>query len=1724
MASEQAMSLLKKKRGIIKGQLSKFTTFVDRFTDAGSVTELVARLEKAEALWSEFDKIQTEIELADDSEAQAGHRDAFEASYFVVIARARELGQTNPDVQPQTNHACNNSNQNVQLPTLKLPEFDGEYSKWMQFSDTFRAIIHNNATLTITQKFYYLRSCLSEDAARALDTLEASDANYDIAWNILKERFENKNIIIHNHVKALFDLPQVIKDSHASLRDLSDSMSQHLRALESLGQPVESWDSIIIFLITTKLDLASRNEWEKMSVKRKELPSIDSFKIFLNERCQILERLFKDTKQTDKRNSIKDSKNTTKAGSLTHLAANVAKCMFCKGSHSIYFCKDLLSLPVDKRLTQVRKLKLCTNCLRNNHFSKDCRASGCKKCSGKHNTLLHFGDSKVEHETNNQSSSNINKAIDNDKASISQESAITTHAVQAAHNSYILLATARIVIFDNNGRSHPCRALLDNGSQSNFITSKLAQKLGLAKTPIKIPICGVNQNITHISHRTEASIKSLYNNYKAKLSVLVVDNITQDLPNRFYNISALNIPEGLSLADPRFNYPEPVDILLGAGIFWELLCAGQIQLGEGRPFLQKTKLGWIVSGPMAPRYKESESLCHLNTIQDIRDSLERFWKIEECLSTPNLTREESECEDLFVKTMKRDEQGRFTVRLPFRANADKLGDSLDMAIKRLYSLEKRLAKDSSLKKQYVSFMNEYLELGHMTEVKSSDRDLESVYYLPHHSVVKESSITTKTRVVFDASAKTSTNLSLNDVLMVGPVIQDSLFAILIRFRMHKYVFTADVTKMYRQVNVHEAHRDFQRIIWRPDERERIRHYRLNTLTYGTAPASFEAIRSLRQTAVDKQSVFPDASNIILSDFYVDDLISGANTVKDALRLAHEIDTILRGGCFHLRKWNSNSEAFINAIQTEPGSNQIHLTQDTNSKTLGLSWDAKKDMLNYQTNAISNKSNRVTKRTILSVVSQLFDPLGLVSPTIVLGKIIMQKIWKLGIGWDEALPLDLFTLWSQFCEDMKFINEVSIPRYTMGHQCRVLELHGFSDASEIAYGACLYVRAVDMTGKIITKLLCAKSRVAPVKTISLPRLELCGAVLLARLHQQVIEALSLLPNWKSDSFYWCDSTIVLSWIATESSLLKTFVANRSAEIQRLTDSKRWAHVAGSENPADIVSRGMSLSKLATSQLWWNGPPWLGLGSNHWPITDNTCIPVPSELKESKIACITIKSDWDVFNRFSSYLKLLKVMAYCLRFIDNIRKGVSERRFGSLSVDELDKSLLTLVKIVQITHFAPEINSLERENAVRSSSKILSLNPFLDEYRILRVGGRLKNSKLQYEHKHPMLLPNKHVFTQMLITYEHEKQMHAGLTSTLAAIRTRFWILNARSTVRKIIFRCMICFRTAPKGESYQMGNLPESRVNADRPFTVVGIDYAGPFLVKDGKLLNRKLVKCYLCIFVCFSTRAVHLEVVGDLTSDSFLNSLKRFVSRRGICKHIYSDNATNFVGAKNELGEVLNLLNQIDRDSKFVNFLSQNLIQWHFIPPRAPNFGGLWEAAVKSAKYHIKRIVGEAHLTFEDLYTVITQIEAIMNSRPLMPMSNDPNDMDILTPGHFLIGEQLTSVPQSSVVELPTNRMNQYQRLQQMVQHFWSRWTSEYLSHLQQRSKWMKDVPSKIKVGSMVLLKEDNTPPLQWKLGRITELHPGADGVPRVISVKTFTGILKRTIGKICILPIEESM
>lgn len=433
----------------------------------------------------------------------------------------------------------------------------------------------------------------------------------------------------------------------------------------------------------------------------------------------------------------------------------------------------------------------------------------------------------------------------------------------------------------------------------------------------------------------------------------------------------------------------------------------------------------------------------------------------------------------------------------------------------------------------------------------------------------------------------------------------------------------------------------------------------------------------------------------------------------------------------------------------------------------------------------------------------------------------------------------------------------------------------------------------------------------------------------------------------------------------------------------------------------------------------------------------------------------------------------------------------------------------------------MRDLTRGKNIQGRSKLLKLSPFIDS-EIIRVGGRIKNSEIPYEQQHPILIPKRHPVTKLIIRHTHEKYMHAGVNSTLYAVREKFWPIDGRLEVRKVVHSCIKCFRENPNEIKYVMGDLPKVRVTPARPFENCGIDYCGPFYVKEKRVRTSIKIKVYAAVFVCLCTKAIHIELVGGLTTELFLSCLRRFFARRGMSKKIYSDNGTNFVGAKNELSELYSLLNNNEHNQKIKQKLANENIVWNFSPPRTPHFGGIWEAAVRSLKTHLRRTVGETLFTYEELYTYMCEVEALLNSRPLTPMTNDPNDIRVLTPGHFLIGEALKTVPSVDHSQTPTGRLSGWQHIQKMKADLWKRWSHEYLNEMNVKSKWHTGSSELIKIGTLVVIRDDNLPPLRWSLGRVVEVHPGADGIVRVIQVQTKNGIFTRGVKRVSPLPIEE--
>ncbi|XP_058826496.1 uncharacterized protein LOC131686248 [Topomyia yanbarensis] len=634
------------------------------------------------------------------------------------------------------------------------------------------------------------------------------------------------------------------------------------------------------------------------------------------------------------------------------------------------------------------------------------------------------------------------------------------------------------------------------------------------------------------------------------MSFLVLPKLTVNLPTATINATGWAIPNGVQLADPSFCVSKSVDIVLGIEAFFDFFVTGQkISLGEQTPALNESVFGWVVCGGLSAPNQSLQINCNLSMSDSLDALLTRFWDCEEIESVVNYSPEEVRCEALFAQTVQRGTDGRYTVSLPKDEEIlARMGDSRDIAFQRLLGTERRLARNADLKEQYVSFMDEYCRLGHMKKVDINPHDTIKRCYLPHHPVVKEASTTTKVRVVFDASCKTSSGISLNDVLLVGPVIQEDLRSIIMRCRTKQIMIVADVEKMFRQIDVKQEERPLQCILWRPSPADDVATYELNTVTYGTKPAPFLATRTLKQLALDEEVRFPLAAQAAIKDTYMDDVLTGSDDVEEAIKLRIQLDEMMSSGGFRLRKWASNAAPVLDGIAEENlairDADGINLDPDPSVKTLGLTWLPNTDVFRFQFNIPTPDTvDGFSKRRILSIIATLFDPLGLIGATITTAKLFMQLLWTLRDEDGNRLdPPTVGENWRKFHLQLPLLNEIRINRSVILPGAVAIELHCFSDASEKAYGACIYIRSQDAEGKVAVRLFASKSRVAPLKCQTIPRLELCGALIAAQLYEKVQQSVRI----NSPVFFWTDSTYIIN-----------------------------------------------------NESWWNGPSWLAEARDQWP---------------------------------------------------------------------------------------------------------------------------------------------------------------------------------------------------------------------------------------------------------------------------------------------------------------------------------------------------------------------------------------------------------------------------------------------------------------------------------------------------------------------------------------------
>ncbi|CAD6997982.1 unnamed protein product [Ceratitis capitata] len=1705
-----------------------------------SVFSLEIQKEELKALWIKvketFDGHSRNLSGGEsDTSAMLAAKCRYQDCYAAYLTCAALMGETihnltfvqqsSSTVNPPVREPETAPRSSINLPPCDTEIFFGDYMAWPSFRDLFTAIYINNSRLTPVEKLYHLNQKTRGEARDIVKKSPLTNDGFATAWQNLSDRYENKRVMVNSQLKTLFNLPTVTVERGTEIKNLQRAVNNCISVLQMYGIEIRNWDAIFVFLVSSRLPDTTLALWEQGIVDKAEIPRWEELDCFLSSRFQTLETV-SDIQSTRVSKVGQNRAPVTSYGkkvSSHHTQFSQPVCRLCPdSSHALKACSKFLAMKVDERTKIVRKYNLCMNCLAHSHIARDCKSSfSCFSCHQRHHSLLHRTP------TGNKPSTTTSRSQLDSSGNKSTQSPTTSGNIQAlfvTNARNIILGTAMVHIC-YNGVNYEARALLDSGSEGTFITKRLQRRIKIPTQPVDFQISGINATTpANVREAARLVIGSPVNpEIRIEARGLILPQLTGNLPQLTVDQVDLSLLPPINLADANFYKSQQVDLVIGADLYPAIMM-GNIQRNVlGSLLAQETVFGWILTGP-APKSPNKWQRPYVFLHTELTSSdLTRFWELEQVPSKKPITPEEAFCEHLYTNTTTKENNGRYVVALPFKQNFPEdvnLGYSRNSAVQQFLRSEAALARRPELKVEYHRVLREYISLGHMKPVASDIEGSMGCYYLPHHAVIKPDSTTTKVRVVFNASSPSSNGVSLNDVLYAGPVLQADLIALLLKWRFFKYVFNADIEKMYRQILLQAADTKFHRIIFRESDEDKLMDYELQTVTFGVNCAPYLAIRTLLQLAEDVSLKYPLASRVLKQHMYVDDVLAGAHDCETAIRTRNELLEALKGAGFPLRKWTSNTKEILADLPKDHLLKEDFLEIDnlSEARMLGIRWNAAHDSFHFNVQDIEIKPS-YTKREVLSCVAKLFDPAGWLGPIVVQAKILMQDIWLTKIDWDDSLPRGIYLRWENFLKNYSHISKIRIPRWISFTPWKEIELHGFCDASEKAYAAALYVRVRDRTLDRAPEihLLVGKTRVAPVKTISLPRLELCGALLLAELINALLPQLDVA---QPVVYKWTDSTIVLSWLRKPPCSWTTFIANRVAKIEELVGVTGWNHVDSIDNPADLGSRGVSPQELAVSNIWWNGPDWLKRHPSEWPQKRDDIMDTELEQKIVRTHTARVIHTEDILQRFSDFSRALRVVSRIFQFYNKIHpviKLTAPDNNPEITSKAINEAKSRLILQTQKRCYHEEYIALAASKPVSTKSSIRTLNPFLDRNGIMRVGGRLAMASLAYNERYPIILPYDCQFSRLLVKFSHLISLHGGNQLMLRLVRSEYWVVRIKGLIKTVINNCKVCLIFRKRTREQLMAALPPERTTLSRPFTNTGVDFTGPFDIKNYTGRACLITKGYVCVFVCFATKAIHLEATSDLSATTFLAAFSRFVARRGCPRNMYSDNGTNFVGAsktlkqefKQFLSEAVRLTNQ--------SYAHQE-ISWHFIPPGAPHMGGLWEAGVKSFKIHFRKVATAMRFTMEEFATLLAKIEACLNSRPISPMSENPESMEPLTPGHFLIGSPLLGIAEPETNGNAMSIINRWQKLKALHQGFCQRWKAEYLKELHKRFKWQHPQRN-IEVDDLVVVKEDNLPPNEWRLGRVVRVFLGPDHRVRVVEILTTRGLITRPIVKLVMLP-----
>jgi len=1120
--------------------------------------------------------------------------------------------------------------------------------------------------------------------------------------------------------------------------------------------------------------------------------------------------------------------------------------------------------------------------------------------------------------------------------------------------------------------------------------------------------------------------------------------------------------------------------------------------------------------------------------------LQRLWDLEllgiSKTEEKDLTLEEYRAQKLQDECTWYDRESKtWTTSLLFKENPPNLGSNRTKALGILKKVE-----NSTLQKGFQvevnAAFNEFVEKGFAEEVME-DFEPDAIHYLPGHAVFREDSITTRTRIVFNASAVSDTGKSLNQCLFQGQCLLPDLVKVIIRFRLMIIGFALDISKMFLRIKL-EHGKDYLRYFWRNcDQEARIKTFRMTVVTFGVISSPFQAIDVVLKHADLFENEFPRAVQVIREQLYMDDVLGGAVDLETAKGTIKEIMDFFLEASMQPHKFASNLQESLECVPEEFRSKEVL------HKVLGVLWDTSSDQLSLKVTELQNTDRLDTKRTFLETSAKVYDPLGLVSPFMMKVKLLFQQIWllenadgKKKASWDTPLHELIQNQWDDIKRDLQNLGKIGIPRCPFADHGppEEVEIFAFGDASQKAYATAIYLLGTHADGSKSSHLVLARTRVAPLKMVqhdkdhqTIVRLELLAALITARAAAYVKDAIG--THLKvAQTHLFTDSLITLCRIRRGPQTFRLWVANRIEEILKLSCSTDWHHCPGVLNPADLPSRGLTAEELKNSTLWWTGPDFIKKEKEEWPTDAEVHIRDDPEQRKT----VDLEEDWKILSakedntgldwtfvrtlmdRRESWYLTIWLFARILRMGAPHHKRFRGKPF---SVEERMATEMFLWKLSQKQFFSLEFRTLAGGQTLPEKSRLAQYNLFIDTTDgLLRSNTRLALSNLPEKTKRAILLPKDCPIVQKFIMHKHKLHQHAGAGYLHALFKREFLIPQGRRTIKKVIRTCTTrrCVKPVPLGQ--QEAPLPALRVDDPAPFQVVAVDLFGPMVVyhdcgTTGCPHNGE-AKVHCALFTCFHSRAVHLELVETTGTEAFLNAFRLLCARRGTPSTLYSDNAKGFKAASKEIRA---LYRSINWNAVKLEGVKKN-VEWFFSTEKAPHQNAICERLVRTVKSPLRVVVGAARLTKNQLRLVLTEIEAVVNNRPLAVVSEDAADLDPITPMELVNGRRLEQIPDPKAPKSSTNFSHLWKRRQTILNQFWRKWYHDYLLEQSVRKIWKTPMKEDL-MGKIVLIKDDNLSRNVWILGRIVDILPSRDGLVRNVMVKTPTSLLRRAVQKLAL-------